>query len=148
MIPSEEDWIAFLREGAQRRATPARIAFPDDLLARSIQAVRRYLEAGTDEEVRFVTQVVERVLNEGLPQRVLELVDLIRHLDHQKDQALQESRFDEAAQLREEAIKVRIELERLMEEWGVSWPLTVTEEHVRAVLSDRTGLSPRSLDVA
>jgi ATP-dependent Clp protease ATP-binding subunit ClpC len=145
--PSSEQTLEILKGLRERYAQHHRVKITDDALAMAVELSDRYISGRVqpDKSIDVIDEAGARVRLKSMtkPPDLADLEEQIELLSIQKDEAVKNADYEKAAELRDQAEKLRAEKEKLQQEWrrkmnevdGV-----VDEEVIAEVVSKMTGV--------
>ncbi|MHC5003973.1 MAG: ATP-dependent Clp protease ATP-binding subunit [Planctomycetota bacterium] len=145
--PSADQTLEILRGLRERYAQHHRVNITDDALRAAVELSGRYIPGRVqpDKSIDVIDEAGARVRLKSMtkPPDLADLEEQIEMLSIQKDEAVKNADYERAAELRDQAEKLRKEKERLQQEWrqrmneidGV-----VDEEVIAEVVSKMTGV--------
>ncbi len=145
--PSAEDTIKILQGIKQRYEDHHRVRYTDEALEQAANLSDRYISdrflpdkaIDTIDEAGARVQILATTRSPKMKKREAE----IEEIRLQKEEAIREQRFEEAAQLRDRERKERESLNKAVEEWKESSKnkeLVVSEDDITAVISRSSGV--------
>ena len=153
--PSEEQTFEILKGLRQRYADHHRVTITDDALSAAVELSGRYIPARVqpDKSIDVIDEAGARVRLKSMtkPPNLAELEERIELLAIQKDEAVKGADYEKAADLRDQAEKLRAEKEQLQKDWRERMSEVggvVDEEVIAEVVSKMTGVPLTRLEEA
>src|SRR3984957_20093555 len=145
--PSVEETIEILKGLRDRYEAHHKVVITDEALVAAAKLGDRYISDRflPDKAVDLIDEAASRVrLQATLPPQSISAVDnAIRKVKQEKDSVVKSQEFEKAAQIRDREEKLRLEKQRLEQEWGErklqgDRVLKVTEDDVAYIVSSWT----------
>ena len=145
--PSPEQTIEILKGLRDKYATHHRVTYTDDALKAAVELSGRYIPGRVqpDKSIDVLDEAGARLRLRTMakPPDLADLETRIERLSVEKDEAVKGADYEKAAELRDQAEKLRKEKERLQQEWRDRMNETtgtVDEEVIAEVVSKMTGV--------
>ena len=145
--PSQEEALEILKGLRERYEAHHHAKFTEEALAAAVRLSARYLQDRflPDKAIDVIDEAGARARIGSMtrPTHVKDREKAITALQAKRNDAIREERFEEAARLRDEERKARVELDAELTEWRRSHNekiVEVTEEDVRLIVSKWTGV--------
>ena len=145
--PSQEEALEILKGLRERYEAHHHAKFTEEALAAAVRLSARYLQDRflPDKAIDVIDEAGARARIGSMtrPTHVKDKEKAIAALQAKRNDAIREERFEEAARLRDEERKARVELDAELAEWRKSHNekiVEVTEEDVRLIVSKWTGV--------
>ena len=145
--PSEDDTIQILMGLRSKYEEHHRVRFPDKTIETSVTMAERYLQDRyqPDKSLDVIDEAGSRVRlsRVSVPPGIKELETEIADVEMQKEAAVSEQKFEEAAALRDTERQLREKLQKEQNDWEEAREndiVEVTEEDVAQVVSSMTGI--------
>jgi ATP-dependent Clp protease ATP-binding subunit ClpC len=145
--PSAEQTLEILRGLRDRYADHHRVNITDDALRAAVELSGRYIPGRVqpDKSIDVIDESGARVRLKSMtkPPDLADLEEQIELLSIQKDEAVKNADYERAAELRDQAEKLRKEKERLQQDWRARMNEVdgvVDEEVIAEVVSKMTGV--------
>lgn len=153
--PSQEQTFEILKGLRQRYADHHRVTITDGALSAAVELSGRYIPARVqpDKSIDVIDEAGSRVRLKSMtkPPNLAELEERIELLAIQKDEAVKGADYEKAADLRDQAEKLRAEKEQLQKDWRERMSEVggvVDEEVIAEVVSKMTGVPLTRLEEA
>ena len=151
--PNDEQTIEILKGIREKYAAHHRVEIADSALLAAVEFSNRYISARVqpDKSIDVIDEAGARLRLKSMtkPPNLAELEERIERLSIDKDEAVKNADYEKAAELRDQAEKLRKEKEEVQIAWRESMNETVgtVDEHVIAeVVSKMTGVPLTRLD--
>ncbi|MEE2681687.1 MAG: ATP-dependent Clp protease ATP-binding subunit [Planctomycetota bacterium] len=151
--PNDEQTIEILKGIREKYAAHHRVEIADSALQAAVEFSNRYISARVqpDKSIDVIDEAGARLRLKSMtkPPDLAELEEKIERLSIDKDEAVKNADYEKAAELRDQAEKLRKEKEEVQIAWRESMNETVgtVDEHVIAeVVSKMTGVPLTRLD--
>ncbi|OGV61321.1 MAG: NDP-hexose 4-ketoreductase [Lentisphaerae bacterium RIFOXYC12_FULL_60_16] len=151
--PSEAETIAILHGIRDRYEKHHNVSYTDESLEQSVRLSARYVTGRflPDKAIDVIDEAGARVriLNTTRSPDLRQKESEIETVRQEKERAIREQRFEEAAKLRDQERRDRQALELVVQQWKESSKdlhLTVTGDDVRAVISHSTGVPLKRME--
>jgi len=144
---SIEETIQILNNIKERYEDHHMVTYTDEALAACVKLTERYITDRhlPDKAIDALDEVGSRVHlnNINVPQEILDIEKQIEDINTQKNTVIKQSKYEEAAVLRDEERKLQEKLEDAKKRWeddSKAKRVVVTEEHVAEVVSMMCGI--------
>ena len=151
--PNDSQTIEILKGIREKYAQHHRVEITDQALAAAVEFSNRYIPSRVqpDKSIDVIDEAGARLRLKSMtkPPNLAELEERIERLSIDKDDAVKNADYEKAAELRDQAEKLRKEKEDVQQAWRESMNETVgtVDEHVIAeVVSKMTGVPLTRLD--
>jgi ATP-dependent Clp protease ATP-binding subunit ClpC len=151
--PNDEQTIEILKGIREKYASHHRVEIADSALVAAVEFSNRYISSRVqpDKSIDVIDEAGARLRLKSMtkPPDLAELEEKIERLSIDKDEAVKNADYEKAAELRDQAEKLRKEKEEVQIKWRESMNETVgtVDEHVIAeVVSKMTGVPLTRLD--
>ena len=151
--PNDSETIEILKGIREKYAQHHRVEITDEALAAAVEFSNRYIPSRVqpDKSIDVIDEAGARLRLKSMtkPPNLAELEERIERLSIDKDDAVKNADYEKAAELRDQAEKLRKEKEDVQQAWRESMNETVgtVDEHVIAeVVSKMTGVPLTRLD--
>ncbi|MAJ47230.1 MAG: NDP-hexose 4-ketoreductase [Planctomycetes bacterium TMED75] len=151
--PNDEQTIEILKGIREKYASHHRVEIADSALQAAVEFSNRYISSRVqpDKSIDVIDEAGARLRLKSMtkPPDLAELEEKIERLSIDKDEAVKNADYEKAAELRDQAEKLRKEKEEVQIKWRESMNETVgtVDEHVIAeVVSKMTGVPLTRLD--
>lgn len=151
--PSKEEALAILKGLRDRYEAHHRVRYTDEALEASVEYSTRYITGRflPDKAIDVMDEAGARVRLTAMtqPPNLKELDADINRLDKEKEESVANQDFERAAQLRDQAYRLRKQKEKLQEEWrekSRTQDLVVDAELIAETVSKMTGVPLQRLD--
>ena len=145
--PSDEQTIEILKGLKGRYEEHHKVRYTDDALAASVNLSSRYITGRVqpDKSIDVLDEAGARLRLKTMskPPDLTELEERIERLSIEKDESVKAADYERAADLRDQAEKLRKEKERLQQNWRERMneaQAEVSEDLIREVISKMTGV--------
>jgi ATP-dependent Clp protease ATP-binding subunit ClpC len=145
--PSKDDAVEILKGLRDRYEAHHRVQITDDALGAAVELSDRYItnRCLPDKAIDVLDEAGARIRLRSLtkPPNLAELEEQIERLSIQKDEAVKNAEYEEAAKLRDQAEQLRAKKEELQKQWkerSKEVDGVVDEEVVAEVVSKMTGV--------
>ena len=145
--PSAEQTVEILKGLREKYAAHHRVKFTDGALREAVELSGRYIPGRVqpDKSIDVIDEAGARLRLKSMskPPDLTELEEKIERLAVDKDEAVKGADYEKAADLRDQAEKMRKEKERLQQTWRARMneiEAVVDEEIIREVVSKMTGV--------
>ncbi len=153
--PNKEDSIAILKGLRDRYEAHHRVQITDDAVRAAVELSDRYINARVqpDKSIDVIDEAGARVRLKSMtkPPDLADLEERIEKLSIEKDEAVKSADYEHAAELRDEAEKLRREKEEIQRQWRAKANEidgVVDEEVIAEVVSKMTGIPLTRLEKA
>ena len=146
--PSVEETVEILKGLRDRYEAHHKVVITDEALVAAARLGDRYISDRflPDKAVDLVDEAASRVRLQATlpPASIREIEAEIRKVKQEKDSVVKSQEFEKAAQIRDREEKLRLEKQRLEQEWAekkkteVDKPIKVTEEDIAYIVSSWT----------
>jgi ATP-dependent Clp protease ATP-binding subunit ClpC len=146
--PSVEETVEILKGLRDRYEAHHKVVITDEALVAAARLGDRYISDRflPDKAVDLVDEAASRVRLQATlpPASIREIEAEIRKVKQEKDSVVKSQEFEKAAQIRDREEKLRLEKQRLEQEWAekkkteVDKPINVTEEDIAYIVSSWT----------
>ena len=145
--PSKEDTVAILRGLRDRYEAHHRVQITDSALSAAVELSERYISGRylPDKAIDVLDEAGARIRLRSMtkPPNLAELEEQIERLSIQKDEAVKNAEYEEAARLRDQAEALRAKKEEMQRQWrerSKEIDGVVDEEVIAEVISKITGV--------
>jgi ATP-dependent Clp protease ATP-binding subunit ClpC len=145
--PSKKDAVEILKGLRDRYEAHHRVQITDDAVAAAVELSDRYITARflPDKAIDVIDEAGARVRLRSMtkPPNLAELEEQIERLSIQKDEAVKNAEYEEAARLRDQAEQLRAKKEEQQRQWrerAKEIDGVVDEEVIAEVVSKMTGV--------
>ncbi len=145
--PTKDETVKILKGLRDRYEAHHRVKYTDEALEGAVELSSRYIAGRClpDKAIDVIDESGARVRLRAMtkPPNLKDLEEKIEHLNEAKEEAVTNQDFERAASLRDEADKLRQNLEAIQQEWATkSGEIegTVDEEVIAEVVSSMTGI--------
>ncbi|QOJ18391.1 MAG: ATP-dependent Clp protease ATP-binding subunit [Phycisphaeraceae bacterium] len=145
--PSKSQTIEILKGLRPRYEEHHRVRITDDAIAEAVELSDRYITARVqpDKSIDVIDEAGARLRLKSMtkPPNLAEIEEKIERLSIAKDEAVKNADYEKAAELRDQAEKLRKDKEKLQEEWKrqtMEVGGTVDAEIIAEVVSKMTGV--------
>ncbi len=145
--PTEEDSILILKGVRDKYEAHHKVTITDEAIKSAVKFSSRYISDRflPDKAIDLIDEAASRVrLNAAAtPEKIKELEQKIAEINEEKEEAISSQEFERAASLRDESVKLNIDLEAERENWRKNNEHingTVGEEEIAAIVSSWTGV--------
>ncbi len=145
--PTEEDSILILKGVRDKYEAHHKVTITDEAIKSAVKLSSRYISDRflPDKAIDLIDEAASRVrLNAAAtPEKIKELEQKIAEINEEKEEAISSQEFERAASLRDESVKLNIDLEAERENWRKNNEHingTVGEEEIAAIVSSWTGV--------
>jgi ATP-dependent Clp protease ATP-binding subunit ClpC len=145
--PNKKDAVAILKGLRERYETHHRVKILDVALEAAVELSERYISGRClpDKAIDVIDEAGARIRLRSMtkPPNLAELEEQIERLSIQKDEAVKNAEYEEAAKLRDQAEALRAKKEELQRQWrerAKQIDGVVDEEVVAEVISKMTGV--------
>jgi ATP-dependent Clp protease ATP-binding subunit ClpC len=142
-----EETIQILNNIKERYEDHHMVSYTPEAIAACVKLTERYITDRhlPDKAIDALDEVGSRVHlnNINVPQEILDIEKQIEDISNQKNIVIKQSKYEEAAVLRDEERKLQEKLEEAKKRWeddSKAKRVTVTEEHVAEVVSMMCGI--------
>ncbi|MEX1024530.1 MAG: ATP-dependent Clp protease ATP-binding subunit, partial [Planctomycetota bacterium] len=155
--PNPEEAVAILKGLRDKYEAHHRVSFSDEALAEAVELSVRYITNRflPDKAIDVMDEAGARVRLKNMiaPPDLRELNDRIEALDRSKEEAVHNQEFEKAAQIRDQAYKLKKERESQQKEWRANQVETesngaVSVDDIRETVSKMTGVPLTRLEKA
>jgi len=149
--PSEEDAIDILMGLRDRYEAFHRVKITDESIRASVKLAKRYISDRflPDKAIDVMDEAASRVRLQAfcLPQDVRDIERRLESLRTEKEAAISAQKFEQAARIRDEEMKVREELDTRHREWkqNGSKTILVTADDIAQIVANWTGVPVKKL---
>ncbi len=150
--PSVEDAIGILKGLRDKYEAHHKVRITDDAIEAAVKLSKRYIQDRflPDKAIDLMDEAASRLRISNLtsPPDLKEMEDRIARLGAEKEDAVRNQNFEEAARIRDEEKQKKAELEDLRRKWSeeaAGRELTVGSEEIQEVISQSTGIPVRKL---
>jgi len=150
--PSVEDAIVILKGLRDKYEAHHKVRITDEAIEAAVKLSKRYIQDRflPDKAIDLMDEAASRLRISNLtsPPDLKELEEAIARLAAEKEDAVKNQNFEEAARLRDEEKAKKAELEALRRKWSeeaAGRELTVGAEEIQEVISQSTGIPVRKL---
>ena len=145
--PTEEDSVLILKGIRDKYEAHHKVTITDEAINAAVKLSSRYISDRylPDKAIDLIEEAAARVrLNaSAVPEEIKSLEQKITELEEDKDEAINSQEFERAASLRDEALRVKEELDRERQKWqkdNIHLNGTVGEEEIAEIVSSWTGV--------
>ena len=145
--PTEEDSVLILKGIRDKYEAHHKVTITDEAINAAVKLSSRYISDRylPDKAIDLIDEAASRVrLNaSAVPEEIKSLEQKITELEEDKDEAINSQEFERAASLRDEALRVKEELDRERQKWqkdNIHLNGTVGEEEIAEIVSSWTGV--------
>lgn len=150
--PSVEDAIEILKGIRDKYEAHHKVRITDEAIDSAVKLSKRYIQDRflPDKAIDLMDEAASKLRIENLisPPDLKEKEEALTRLNAEKEDAVRNQNFEEAARLRDAEKQSREELEQLRSQWNqsaASKELVVTSEEIEEVISQATGIPVRKL---
>ncbi len=150
--PTVEDAIEILKGLRDKYEAHHKVRITDEAIEAAVKLSKRYIQDRflPDKAIDLMDEAASRLRISNLtsPPDLKEKEEVIARLAAEKEDAVQNQNFEEAARLRDEEKARKSELEELRKKWSeqaAGRELTVGAEEIQEVISQSTGIPVRKL---
>ncbi|MBQ2272830.1 MAG: ATP-dependent Clp protease ATP-binding subunit, partial [Clostridia bacterium] len=150
--PSVEDAIDILKGLRDKYEAHHKVRITDDAIEAAVKLSKRYIQDRflPDKAIDLMDEAASklRISNLTSPPDLKEKEQVIARLGAEKEDAVKNQNFEEAARIRDEEKAKKAELEELRRQWSeqaANRELTVGAEEIQEVISQSTGIPVRKL---
>ncbi len=145
--PTTEQTIDILRGIKNRYEEYHRLTIDDEALKSAASLAARYIPDRflPDKAIDLIDEASSRlrIKQSSIPPGMNEAIQDLEGLRKEKDQAMSDQQYEQAAQLREQELELDSKIDKMREDWQQevgSEQKVVTEEHIAEVVSMWTGI--------
>ncbi len=153
--PNHEDTIEIIKGLRDRYEAHHRVQITDAAVAAAVELSERYISSRVqpDKSIDVIDEAGARIRLKSMskPPNLAEIEEKIERLSIEKDEAVKAADYERAAELRDEAEKLRREKEQIQRDWRAKAKEVdgvVDEEVVAEVVSKMTGVPLTKLEKA
>ncbi len=150
--PTVEDAIEILKGLRDKYEAHHKVRITDEAIEAAVKLSKRYIQDRflPDKAIDLMDEAASRIRISNLtsPPDLKEKEEEIARLGAEKEDAVQNQNFEEAARIRDEEKAKKAELDELKKRWSeqaAGRELTVSEEEIQEVISQSTGIPVRKL---
>ena len=150
--PSEKDTIKILQGIRDKYEAHHNVKINDDAIEAAVKMSVRYINDRflPDKAIDLIDEASSRLRLKTYtePESLKELEEKIEKLSKDKEEAVQNQKFEKAAKFRDEERQAREELKKQKDEWkskNTKSITTVTEENIAEVIASWTGIPAKRL---
>ncbi len=150
--PSVEDAIEILKGLRDKYEAHHKVRITDEAIETAVKLSKRYIQDRflPDKAIDLMDEAASklRISNLTSPPDLKEKEEAIERLGAEKEDAVKNQNFEEAARIRDEEKAKKAELEELRRKWSeeaAGRELTVSAEEIQEVISQSTGIPVRKL---
>lgn len=144
--PSEDEAVEILRGLRDRYEAHHKVKITDEAINSAVKLSSRYIADRylPDKAIDLIDESASRVRLQGLtmPSDVKNIEDELKNIEKEKQAAVSEQNFEEAAKLRDKEKSLKEQLSREKENWRNKNQLSgeVTEQDIAEIVSEWTGV--------
>ena len=150
-----QDTISILEGLKEKYEEHHNVIYSPDALIQAVRLSDRFITDRQlpDKAIDVIDETGSRMhlANIGVPHRILEIEERIEALKENKELLVEQQKYEEAARLRDEKVKLEAELLQERDEWeqnSQDEPVTITSEDIAHVVSMMTGIPVSRVDIS
>ncbi len=150
-----QDTISILEGLKEKYEEHHNVIYSPDALIQAVRLSDRFITDRQlpDKAIDVIDETGSRMhlANIVVPHRILEIEERIEALKENKELLVEQQKYEEAARLRDEKVKLEAELLQERDEWeqnSQDEPVTITSEDIAHVVSMMTGIPVSRVDIS
>lgn len=150
--PTKEEAVEILKGVRDKYEAHHRVKITDDALEAAVKLSDRYITDRflPDKAIDLIDEAASRVRLKTFtaPPDIKELEEKVEKLSKEKEDAIRHQEFEKAAKLRDEEQKLKVELEKIKDEWhqkNQTKTDTVTADEIGDIVASWTGIPVKKL---